>query len=122
MYTKGYAAIETKDAFEQARTLIERAEALGEAPEDPLAPFSVIYGFWLANAVAFKADAVRELAAQILSLAEKQGAAVPLAMGIACLAFHWCIPATSRKDERISIARSGSTTLLSIVQRRRDLA
>ncbi len=87
MYTKGYAAIETKDAFEQARTLIERAEALGEAPEDPLAPFSVIYGFWLANAVAFKADAVRELAAQILSLAEKQGAAVPLAMGHRMLGF-----------------------------------
>ncbi|MGA7869040.1 MAG: hypothetical protein WCA23_34585, partial [Stellaceae bacterium] len=28
MQTKGYAALETNEAFDQARTLIERAEAL----------------------------------------------------------------------------------------------
>ena len=51
----------------EARSLIEQAEALGEPPEDPLLLFSVLYGFWVANYVAFNGDAVRELAAQFLS-------------------------------------------------------
>ena len=45
MHTKGYAAPETKAAFEQARLYIEQAEALGEPPEDPLLLFSVLFGF-----------------------------------------------------------------------------
>ena len=61
--------------------LIEQAEALGEPPEDPLLLFSVLYGFWVANYVAFNGDAMRELAAQFLALAEKQGATVPLMIG-----------------------------------------
>ena len=51
MHVKGYAAPETKAAAEQARLLIEQAEALGEPPEDPLLLFSVLYGFWVANYV-----------------------------------------------------------------------
>ena len=43
--------------------------------------FSVLYGFWLANYAAFNGDAVCELAAQFLALAEKQGAVVPLMTG-----------------------------------------
>ena len=81
MHAKGYAAPETKAAVEQARLLIERAEALGEPPEDPLLLFSVLYGFWVANYVAFNGDVVRELAAQFLALAEKQRASVPLMIG-----------------------------------------
>ena len=61
--------------------LIEQAEALGEPPEDPLLLFSVLYGFWVANFVAFNGDVLRELAAQFLALAEKQGATVPLMIG-----------------------------------------
>ena len=57
MHVKGYAAPETKAAVEQARLLIEQAEALGEPPEDPLLLFSVLYGFWVANFVAFNGDA-----------------------------------------------------------------
>ena len=45
MHIKGYAAAETKAAAEQARSLIEQAEALGEPPEDPLLLFSVLYAF-----------------------------------------------------------------------------
>ena len=45
MHVKGFAAPETKAAAEQARLLIEQAEALGEPPEDPLLLFSVLYGF-----------------------------------------------------------------------------
>ena len=81
MHVKGYAAPETKAAVERARLLIEQAEALGEPPEDPLLLFSVLYGFWVANFVAFNGDVVRELAAQFLALAEKQAATVPLMVG-----------------------------------------
>ena len=81
MHVKGYAAPETKAAVERARLLIEQAEALGEPPEDPLLLFSVLYGFWVANFVAFNGDVMRELAAQFLALAEKQGATVPLMVG-----------------------------------------
>jgi predicted ATPase len=44
-HVKGYAAPETRAAAEQARLLIEQAEALGESPEDPLLLFSVLYAF-----------------------------------------------------------------------------
>ena len=80
-HVKGYAAPETKAALERARLLIEQAEALGEPPEDPLLLFSVLYGVWVANRVAFNGDAMRELAAQFLALAEKQSATVPLMIG-----------------------------------------
>ena len=81
IHVKGYAAPETKAAEERARLLIDQAEALGEPPEDPLLLFSVLYGFWVANALAFNGDVVWELAAQFLELAEKQGATVPLMIG-----------------------------------------
>jgi class 3 adenylate cyclase/predicted ATPase len=81
MTTKGYGAPETRASFGQARLLLERAEALGEPPEDPLAPFSVLYGFWVANYVGFNRDALHALAAQFLALAQKQSAAVPIMIG-----------------------------------------
>ena len=45
MHIKGYGASETKAAVEHARLLIEEAETLGEALEDPLLLFSVL--LWL---------------------------------------------------------------------------
>ena len=81
VHVKGYAAPETKAAAERARLLIEQAEALGEPSEDPLLLFSVLYGFWIANYIAFNGEVVRELAAQFLTLAEKQRATVPLMVG-----------------------------------------
>ncbi|HTZ68045.1 MAG TPA: adenylate/guanylate cyclase domain-containing protein, partial [Roseiarcus sp.] len=81
MHSKGYAAPETKQAFEQARILMEREEALGEPPEDPLALFWVLYGFWAVNYVAFNETVVRELAEQFLALARKQGGIVPIMIG-----------------------------------------
>jgi class 3 adenylate cyclase/predicted ATPase len=80
-HVRGYGAAETKAAAEQARLLIEQAEALGESSEDPLLLFSVLYAFWVANFVAFNGDVMRELAAQFLALAEKHGATVPLIVG-----------------------------------------
>jgi class 3 adenylate cyclase/predicted ATPase len=81
VHVKGYAALETKEAAERARILIEQAEALGEPSEDPLLLFSVLYGFWVANYVAFNGDVVRELATQFLALAQKQATTVPLMIG-----------------------------------------
>ena len=81
MHVKGYAAPETKAAVERARLLIEQAEALGEPPEDPLVLFSVLYGFFAANYVAFNGDVIRNLAAQFLTLAEKQGTTAPRMIG-----------------------------------------
>jgi class 3 adenylate cyclase/predicted ATPase len=81
MHAKGYGAPDTKASLDQARSLIESAEALGEPPEDPLALFSVLYGFWVANYIASNGGALRELAAQFLALAEKQGATIPLMIG-----------------------------------------
>ena len=81
IHVKGYGAPETKAAVERARLLIEQAEALGEPPDDPLLLFSILYGVWTANYTASNGDAVRELGAQFLALAEKEGTAVPLVIG-----------------------------------------
>jgi class 3 adenylate cyclase/predicted ATPase len=81
MHTKGYAAPLTKEALSQARSLIERAESLGEPPEDPLLLLSVLYGSWIAIVNAFNGDVLCELAVQFLALAEQHRATVPLTIG-----------------------------------------
>ena len=81
LHVSGYAAPETRAAVERARLLIEQAQALGEPPEDPLLLFSVLYGFWVANLVAFNGDVMRELAVQFLALADKQSATAPRMVG-----------------------------------------
>jgi predicted ATPase len=43
--------------------------------------FSVLFGVWVANYVAFNGDLMRELAAQFLALAEKQRATIPIMIG-----------------------------------------
>jgi predicted ATPase len=78
IHVKGYAAPGTKAAVEQARLLIEQAEALGEPPDDPLLLFAVLWGVWVANYAAFNGDVMRQLAAQFLELAEKRGMAAAL--------------------------------------------
>jgi hypothetical protein len=45
--------------------------------DDPLLLYFVLYGSWLANLAAFNGDVVREIAAQTLSLAERQDATIP---------------------------------------------
>jgi predicted ATPase len=44
-HAKGIGAVETTEAFHQARVMIEQAESLGEHVEDPLLLYSVLYGF-----------------------------------------------------------------------------
>ena len=86
MHTKGQGATETRAAFNHARALIERAEALGEPAEDPLLLYSVLYGFFLGNFIAFNGDAACALARQFLELAEQERATAPIMIGHRLLA------------------------------------
>jgi predicted ATPase len=79
-HVKGNAAPETKAAAELARRLIEQAETLGEPPEDPLLPFLALYGLFQATLLG-ATRSVREDAARLLTLAEKQGGKLPLMLG-----------------------------------------
>ena len=81
VHVKGWAAPESKVVVQQARLLLEQAEALGEPPEDPLLLFSVLYGAFGANFSAFNGDVCLDLAVQFLALAEKQKASFPLMLG-----------------------------------------
>jgi len=81
MHVKGYGAAETKAAVAQVRTLIERAERLGESPDDPSLLLSALFGQWIVNFISFNGDVARELAARFLALGEKEGAAVSLMIG-----------------------------------------
>jgi hypothetical protein len=68
-------------SVDQTRALIQRAQALGDTLDDPLLLLSVLYGSWNASYIAFNGDALRELSAQILTLAGEQGTIVPLMVG-----------------------------------------
>jgi hypothetical protein len=81
IHVKGYAAPETKEAVDRAHDLIQRAEALGEAPNDSLLLFSVLNAAWLANYAARSGDAICALSRQFLTLAQKRGGTVPLMFG-----------------------------------------
>jgi len=81
MHIKGYAASQATAALDQARLYINRAQALGEPPEDPTLLFSALYALWNSSLAAFNGDAIREVAAQVLMLAQKQKATAPLMLG-----------------------------------------
>jgi class 3 adenylate cyclase/predicted ATPase len=107
MLVKGYASLEARAATERARMLIEQAEALGEPPENPLLLYSVLYGAWSTNVVAFNGDALLTLAAQFLALAERQGATVPLLLGhgmVGSSLLHTGSPAQGRRHLDHAIA------------------
>ena len=111
MHTRGYAAPELKAAIERARLFIERAEALGEPPEDPLLLFSVLWGFWAASFTAFNGDVARDLAAQFLALAEKQRATVLLMIGHRLMGIS--LLSSGRHRGRTSASRSRDCALRS---------
>ena len=81
MHARGHSTRETKEALDQARLLIEQSEALGDTLDDPLVLFSVLYGFWVSNLVAFNGDVIRDLSTYFLSLAEQQVAEGPRMVG-----------------------------------------
>jgi hypothetical protein len=90
MVTKGYGATDTKAARENTRFLIERAEELGEPPEDPLILFSILYGFWNVSFQHFNREAVCNLAAQFLELADRQRSSGPVMVGHRLLGSSLC--------------------------------
>jgi predicted ATPase len=51
--------------------------------------FSVLYGFWVGNLIAFNGDVIQGLAAKFLALAERQGATVPLMMADRLMGISW---------------------------------
>jgi hypothetical protein len=122
IHVKGYAAVETKAAAEQARLLIAQADALGEPPEDPLLLSSVLYAFWVANLVAFNGNVCCDLAAQFLALAEKQRATVPLMIGHRLMGMSLLLRETSPKAGSTWIRRSRFMILPSTARWRRALA
>jgi class 3 adenylate cyclase/predicted ATPase len=81
IHVRGYAAPETRIASEQAHTLIQQAEMLGEHPEDPLLLFSVLFSFFVHNYVGVNGKAMREFARQFLTLAHKSPSTAPLMIG-----------------------------------------
>ena len=80
-HAKGFAAAETKAAFDQARAMIQQAEALGEHVEDPLLLYSVLYGFFIAKFIPFDGEAACALASQFLELARQQKPTAPIMIG-----------------------------------------
>jgi predicted ATPase len=108
MHTRGYAAPEPKAAIKQARLFIEDAEALGELPEDPLLLFSVLWGSWVANFVAFNADVFLDLAADFLALAEEKRASVRLMVG------HHILATSLLSTGQIAEARSHYDTAFAL--------
>jgi class 3 adenylate cyclase len=122
IHIKGYAAPETKAATEQARLLIEQAEVRGEPPEDPLVLFSVLYSTSVRNYMAFNGDALRELSARFLTLAQKRAATVPLMIGHRLMGHALMFTgdiAEARAHYDLSLALY---IQLSIARRRRKLA
>jgi hypothetical protein len=81
IHVKTAIASETRGAIERARLLIEKAEALGEPPEDPLLLFSVLYGSGLTNVLQFNSEVLRCVSEQFLALAKKHGSTVLLMIG-----------------------------------------
>jgi class 3 adenylate cyclase/predicted ATPase len=88
IHIRGFAAPETKAAVERARQLIEQAEAHGEPPEDPLVLFWVLFAAGTPSFVAFNGDAMREVAAQLLALAEKQRSTTSLMLAHRSAGLH----------------------------------
>jgi len=81
IHTKGHASPQTQAAFDQAQRWMEEAQAQGEAPEDPLVLYSILYGSWVANRMKFQGDVVLPLARRFQELAEADRATVPLMIG-----------------------------------------
>lgn len=78
-HLRGYAAAETRASLEQTRALLERAQKAGE--QDPLAPYSVLYGAWMANQSAFNAEVACTVAQQMLDLGQSQDSRVGVMAG-----------------------------------------
>ena len=108
IHVKGYSAPETMAAVEQARLLIEQAQAMGEPPDDPLMLFSVLFASWTSAMSAFHGDVVHALAAEFMALARKQQATAPFMdghrmTGISCLFTGDLVRARENLDRAVAL-------------------
>ena len=81
MLVKGYSSPDVIGAFEKARSMIEKAESLGEGPEDPLLHFSILYGLWVSSYIAIDVDQLFWRAEQFLAFAAKANTSAPMQIG-----------------------------------------
>jgi tetratricopeptide (TPR) repeat protein len=105
---KGPGAPETRAAEEKARHLIERAEEHGEYPDDPLLLFAVLYGLCTSSYIAFNGDELRDLARQLLELAQRKGETAGLLtahrmMGLALACTGEVVQSRTHFDEAIAL-------------------
>jgi predicted ATPase len=61
--------------------MIEKAESLGEGPEDPLLHFSILYGLWVSSYIAIDVDQLFWRAEQFLAFAAKANTSAPMQIG-----------------------------------------
>jgi hypothetical protein len=78
---QGLCGAGSKGGIPASKFVYRASEGTRRTSRRPTVAVSVLYGFWVANSVAFNGDAVRELAGQFLALADKQGATVPRMIG-----------------------------------------
>jgi class 3 adenylate cyclase/tetratricopeptide (TPR) repeat protein len=132
---KGLGALETNAAAERARQLIEQAEALGEATDDPLLLFSVLYSFWVGS-LGTGIDAHLKLAAQFLARAVKESTTGPLMIGhrlmgislgvtgnfVKALAhFDQALPLYDPAEHRPLFTRFGADSRVNVLSRRSEI-
>jgi class 3 adenylate cyclase/predicted ATPase len=105
---KGFAAPETRAALDQARSYIDQAEALDEAPEDPTLWISYLSGLWNSSFLPFNASMMLEIASRALALAKgKRGKLAFIVgrrlMGISLLGMGDIARARGHFDETIGL-------------------
>jgi DNA-binding SARP family transcriptional activator/predicted ATPase len=85
--TKGYSASELEQTFSRAWTLYQEASAQDTAPAVENVPqlFEVLYGLWVLKQVWAELPMARELAEQMLDLAQRQGDSLLL------MSAHWVV-------------------------------
>jgi class 3 adenylate cyclase len=81
MLVKGYSSPDVIGAYEKAQSMIEKAESLGEGPEDPLLHFSILYGLWVSSYIAMDVDQLCRRAEQFLAFAAKANTSAPMQIG-----------------------------------------
>ena len=102
-HTKGFSASETKAAIRSGPRDDRTGGSTRRARRRPTrALFSILYGFFVANVMAFNGEASCAIATQSLELAEKQRASAPYDWA-SSLGQDLYLGGTSPKGERISI-------------------
>jgi predicted ATPase len=121
MHVKGYAASETRGALDQARALIEEAEARGEALDDRFCCFRFSTGYGSPVTTHSTAIQCGNVPSNSWQPPEGKGPLSRSWSDAASWEYPWPIPEISLPGERILMTRDRSTMLPCIALWRRDL-